>query len=514
MAEEKRVIFSFLTLDGFKARLADGTFTPQGNYMVFIQDKKLIWTKGQYFAESNVAVIKLSRPTPKSPGYNITEEEARTIDEAYANGKVLIFIENDIPLLVKSITPSESEDSGSYEAYTTDVIYRDSYGFKLQYYRIYIDTKSLLVEVVYSDDEVLYLTNAGNGSEYLANDGEYHVINAESVETTETIPVAGGPLAGLLNNAGITSISSKTNMQDLLMSLFTKELWPNSLTFTEGAPNATISVPSFTLSSTGLVEVGTPITISNTTLSAAVASSTPRKYSGFTYGYSAANDNSKDSDNNTITINGSNVNLLEENYTMARLVNGESESATPNTDYSAVTLESKVFNAIEGSNTVKVDIKGPKATATFASMPVYYACSNLGKTSDEHKTVAKESATFSSIVPGNTKTLTVTGVYPYFTNKDNIIEFAKLALTTNKTLDITFVSETASNKHSFKLPAKFNVTKITLLNTLSGQYENYDINKFTTTEENIDVQGKQVAYKVYTRNDGTNGSSSFKITFA
>lgn len=91
---------------------------------------------------------------------------------------------------------------------------------------------------------------------------------------------------------------------------------------------------------------------------------------------------------------------------------------------------------------------------------------------------------------------------------------SKLALTTNKTLDITFVSETASNKHSFKLPAKFNVTKITLLNTLSGQYENYDINKFTTTEENIDVQGKQVAYKVYTRNDGTNGSSSFKITFA
>lgn len=186
MAEEKRVIFSFLTLDGFKARLADGTFTPQGNYMVFIQDKKLIWTKGQYFAESNVAVIKLSRPTPKSPGYNITEEEARTIDEAYANGKVLIFIENDIPLLVKSITPSESEDSGSYEAYTADVIYRDSYGFKLQYYRIYIDTKSLLVEVVYSDDEVLYLTNAGNGSEYLANDGEYHVINQAKTLSSAT----------------------------------------------------------------------------------------------------------------------------------------------------------------------------------------------------------------------------------------------------------------------------------------------------------------------------------------
>lgn len=361
------------------------------------------------------------------------------------------------------------------------------------------------------------LTN-GDGTKFLADNGTYITVetevNTEAVKTTNEIPVAGGPLASLLNRAGITSISSDTNLQDLFMTLFTKELWPNSLTFTEGAPNATISVPSFTLSSTGLVEVGTPITISDTTLSAAVASSTPRKYSGFTYGYSAANDNSKDSDNNTITINGSNVNLLEENYTMARLVNGESESATPNTDYSAVTLESKVFNAIEGSNTVKVDIKGPKATATFASMPVYYACSNLGKTSDEHKTVAKESATFSSIVPGNTKTLTVTGVYPYFTNKDNITTFAKLPLSTSKLLDITYVAETADNKHAFKLPSKFTVSSITLLNTLNDKYEDYSIDRFTVTTENIEVQGSQVEYKTYTRNDGINGSSSFKITFA
>lgn len=361
------------------------------------------------------------------------------------------------------------------------------------------------------------LTN-GDGTKFLADNGTYITVetevNTEAVKTTNEIPVAGGPLASLLNSAGITSISSDTNLQDLFMTLFTKELWPSSLTFTEGAPNATISVPSFTLSSTGLVEVGTPITISDTTLSAAVASSTPRKYSGFTYGYSAANDNSKDSDNNTITINGSSVNLLEENYTMARLVNGESESATPNTDYSAVTLESKVFNAIEGSNTVKVDIKGPKATATFASMPVYYACSNLGKTSDEHKTVAKESATFSSIVPGNTKTLTVTGVYPYFTNKDNITTFAKLPLSTSKLLDITYVAETADNKHAFKLPSKFTVSSITLLNTLNDKYEDYSIDRFTVTTENIEVQGSQVEYKTYTRNDGINGSSSFKITFA
>jgi hypothetical protein len=147
-------------------------------------------------------------------------------------------------------------------------------------------------------------------------------------------------------------------------------------------------------------------------------------------------------------------------------------------------------------------------------MPVYYACSNLGKTSEEHKTEPKDTVTKTSTTPSNSKTLNVTGVYPYYTNKDNITTFAKLGLTTNKTLDVTFVAETASNKHAFKIPAKFNVTKITLLNTLSGKYEDYSVSRFSVTTENIDVQGTNVQYKVYTRNDGTNGSSSFKITFA
>ena len=136
---------------------------------------------------------------------------------------------------------------------------------------------------------------------------------------------------------------------------------------------------------------------------------------------------------------------------------------------------------------MKVDITGPTANATFASMPVYYACSNLGKTSEEHKTELKGTATKTSTIPSNSKTLNVTGVYPYYTNKDNITAFAKLPLTTNKILDVTFVAETASNKHVFKLPSKFNVTKITLLNTLSGQYENYDVSRFSVTTETIDV---------------------------
>lgn len=357
----------------------------------------------------------------------------------------------------------------------------------------------------------------GDGNKYLTDNGNYQELiedTTETIKTTDAIPVAGGPLADLLNKAGINSISPDTSMQDLFVSLFTKELWPTNLVFKEGTVSAAIAAPSFTLSNTGLVEVGATVTIGKTTLSAATMSTTARTYSGFTYGYSSSNDNTKDSSNTTITVNASNVALNSVNYTMKRTTNGSVENATANTNHTQVTLDSKTFKAIEGTNTVKVDITGPTANATFASMPVYYACSNLGKTSEEHKSVAKDTITKTSSTPSNSKTLNVTGVYPYYTNKDNITTFAKLGLTTNKTLDVTFVAETASNKHAFKIPAKFNVTKITLLNTLSGKYEDYSVSRFSVTTETINVQGTDVQYKIYTRNDGTNGSSSFKITFA
>lgn len=357
----------------------------------------------------------------------------------------------------------------------------------------------------------------GDGNKYLTDNGNYQELiedTTETIKTTDAIPVAGGPLADLLNKAGINSISPDTSMQDLFVSLFTKELWPTNLAFKEGTVSAAIAAPSFTLSNTGLVEVGATVTIGKTTLSAATMSTTARTYSGFTYGYSSTNDNTKDSSNTTITVNASNAALNSVNYTMKRTTNGSVENATANTNPAQVTLDSKTFKAIEGTNTVKVDITGPTANATFASMPVYYACSNLGKTSEEHKSVAKDTITKTSSTPSNSKTLNVTGVYPYYTNKDNITTFAKLGLTTNKTLDVTFVAETASNKHAFKIPAKFNVTKITLLNTLSGKYEDYSVSRFSVTTETINVQGTNIQYKVYTRNDGTNGSSSFKITFA
>lgn len=107
------------------------------------------------------------------------------------------------------------------------------------------------------------------------------------------------------------------------------------------------------------------------------------------------------------------------------------------------------------------------------------------------------------------------GVYPYFTNKDDNKTFAKLALTIFDTISVAKFKAEGPNKHAFKIPVKYTLTKVELLNTLSGKYENYGIDKFTKTTENIEVQGKQVEYAVYTRNDaGFNGESTFNITFS
>lgn len=111
--------------------------------------------------------------------------------------------------------------------------------------------------------------------------------------------------------------------------------------------------------------------------------------------------------------------------------------------------------------------------------------------------------------------VTVYGVYPYFTNKANITTFAKLPLTTSTTLSgQVFVAE-GPNKHAFKLPAKYKLTKVEMLNTLSGKYEDFGTDRWTVTTENISVQGTEVQYKVYTRNDsGFNGTCTFNITFS
>lgn len=255
-------------------------------------------------------------------------------------------------------------------------------------------------------------------------------VAATKTKTVETIPVAGGPLESLLKGAGITEIAAGSSIEDVLFSLICKEKWATTLTFSEGTVASSIAQPTFTLTNSGkTVEVGTKCTLSEITMGDATPSiSKNRTYSGFTYGYSAENDNSQDSANTSITAGVDVAAALNEgNYTMTRdytQFNGATDdSATADAISSNVKLEgAELTVSYVGSNSVKVTVGGPTASATFAAMPVYYACSNLKKTKDaakdsegQYKSEAKDAKKVTSSAASNSKTLTVTGARAFWT---------------------------------------------------------------------------------------------------
>lgn len=331
-------------------------------------------------------------------------------------------------------------------------------------------------------------------------------LTTEKVTTTTKIPVAGGPLAKLLNDAGITEITPSTNLQSLLLSLFTKEVYPTPV-FKEGTVSSSLPAMSFSLG-TSFVEVGQTVTAPAVNIGNLSVRTTNREYSGFTYGYSLSNNSNKQDNKTNISVAPVVTEDDSSAYSIRRTIN------TATTDTGTTSLGAKTFKAIEGTNTIKVEYTGKRHKAVFAAMPAYYTLSNLGNTNAQHVTQAKNELTLFSTAPAGSSTVTVTGLYPFYAKTVIIDYFTKLPLTTSKTLiGIKMPDETVNSKHAFKIPAKFTVTEIAVYNTITKEYEAQPLDKFTVTTEDIDVQGNPVSYKVYTRNQGTNGSSIFKIIF-
>ncbi len=111
----------------------------------------------------------------------------------------------------------------------------------------------------------------------------------------------------------------------------------------------------------------------------------------------------------------------------------------------------------------------------------------------------------------------VYGVYPFYANTTatNITEgtFTKLTLTNSTTFTQKLPAENPS-KHTFKLP--HNVTKIEFENPLKAndwQVMNLST-QWSKTTENIDVNGTNVSYNVYTRCDaGFVGGFNYRVTY-
>lgn len=309
-------------------------------------------------------------------------------------------------------------------------------------------------------------------------------IDTDSTIVTDRILVAGGPLDSTAlrdilpqDESGNAYIEAGTDVQSLLLSLFTKVEWPTP-TVTEGKIDTTIAQPSFTLDKSGTVEVGTVATLGDATLSEVVNNTTSRIISEFTYGYATAVDGVIIK-NKSITIAATNVGVNSDNYTMTRDFTGfanADDSATPSTTASDVKLDGTTCTVVEGTNKVKVTVTGPKGTCQFAEAPQYYVASNVGTLSNEHMSPSKALETVNeTTTPSNSKELSVTGLYKYFlgysdnTTYDQFDSASVRALTTKsgwitKGGTTTIVNATAikSNGKSIVIacPSKYKLTTI------------------------------------------------------
>lgn len=237
-----------------------------------------------------------------------------------------------------------------------------------------------------------------------------------------SIPVGGTPLADILTSKGINTIEAG-NIQAVLQALFSKEDWPTSITrITPTSASVTQAQPTISFSKT-LAAVGETITVSASV--AAAAGSATVSYNGFTYGYSSANDNTRDSETvlNPPSVTKNRV-WTSGNYNLtADITKGFTDQSisTDNitTSTSGASLSSTSLVVDKGENTVKVTSETPKfsITITASDMPAYYACSTLKNTSTEHMiAAASENIVFDTLTASNSKSSTVVGVYPILCN--------------------------------------------------------------------------------------------------
>lgn len=110
--------------------------------------------------------------------------------------------------------------------------------------------------------------------------------------------------------------------------------------------------------------------------------------------------------------------------------------------------------------------------------------------------------------------VTIYSTYAIYAKTSSIGTMTKQSLSKDSTITMSMPAETGTEKHAFSIPVSYRLTGVKILNTLSGKYENYAVGNFALVDETYELpDGSLAGYKRYSRNDGTNGATSFQITF-
>lgn len=324
--------------------------------------------------------------------------------------------------------------------------------------------------------------------------------NTTTVATTNDIPVTGGPLSDMLNSAGIETISKDTDLQTLLVSLFTKELYPEPV-YNAGTLLSVIPAPEFTIDTPTLVKVGTIINVSECAAQASSYQSTARSIGNLNYGYTLGN--SKINETSIVkTISG--INYAGE-YTISRNT-GDTAIGT----LEQARLEATTINAKEGLNLITVTVQGPYVSGYFEEIPKTWYYSNLGNISEEHS-LQYQATNLLGEVPTNSKTICVTGVYPVYATYKEVSTLEELPLQSSLEYIVIMPAESAESKHSFA--TNKTVKSIEFWNTISNCWEN--TNSFQTEPYSTEYGDSYTRYtRQYVDSAARSSETKYKIVLA
>lgn len=364
------------------------------------------------------------------------------------------------------------------------------------------DTKKVYLKV----DEI---GKVYQGSSSITIDDTTNTISVSEITdnqvNVEGFKVGGTPLGEYLKSNGITTINGG-NLEEVLKALFSNETYPaSSITYPTALKTVTVGKPtiSITNQTNNVAMAGTKGTLS----AGSNGSSTNATitYSGFDYGYSNANDSTADSINKPGNVTVTGVADSDANYSLSFVTNNgfgdETIDTATGTNGAAVTTTKELEYAL-GTNKVTVTVTSPSYSATVSKQSAKYIVSSLGATDEsEVVDVTPTITTITAAANTNTNSITVTGVYPCYSNNGTALTAeanTQLPLANSKVFVYDYVAETVTQHAMFACPSNRTCT-VRIYNTLSSQFEDYAGFSKTGTESKA-IGSLTVTYDIYTNN--------------
>lgn len=342
-----------------------------------------------------------------------------------------------------------------------------------------------------------------NFIEFEADGAGNQAIALRSIDTDSTVLQKDIRVAGLSGQFGAGNYSNDqvipagTDIYTILQNILCKELWATNVKSSDANITSSVAAPTISLSKTGVLTYGTPMTVNSVTCGALTVKTSANTVSNLTYGYSASDDDSVDSTATTITKSVTSS-ITDSTYDLSVTFsgfNGQSTLTASGSSSDSCNVGSTSIGMVTmGSNKITATQTGPVVKGVADGIESGYTASNLGNTDASKKYPAVNAFEKELARPVSTASTTVTGVLPCFINISDgaFVDDAsvQMALTTGATFNnIKAPSEVAASKHfMFDFPADRTVTAFKVKD-LQGNFVNFEA---AYSQQEFDEEGNEI----------------------